>query len=144
MITVFVPEGCAGQITSADSKKTFHPYAVNGWTLIDIPREIWMSLIRGSQGLSWMSLNPEVASYLAANPDFMMGRAFPGEARTAVLPPPPPAPIKREPVMVKLTAPEGATSFSIEGRETKIGKSGIVIVADHVADALRSHGFRPA
>jgi hypothetical protein len=144
MITVFVPEGCAGQIVGADSKTTFNPYSANGWTLIDVPRETWVSLMRGPQGLLWSNLNPEIPPYLAANPDFLMGRVFPGEARIAAPPPPPPAATKSGPVSVKMRAPEGTTSISYAGKEVKIAKDGTITVPDHVAADLHAHGFRPA
>jgi len=43
--------------------------------------------------------------------------------------------------MVKIVAPKGTTSFSVNGMEIKIGKDGIVDVPENIANELRSHGF---
>jgi hypothetical protein len=45
---------------------------------------------------------------------------------------------------VSLRAPAGVCSYSYEGTEFKVGDDGLVLVADHVANALRCHGFSHA
>src|ERR1700733_8469361 len=47
-------------------------------------------------------------------------------------------------VAVRLIAPEHVTCYSYDGVEFQIGDDHLVLVADHVASALRSHGFRDA
>lgn len=45
---------------------------------------------------------------------------------------------------VSMLAPDGVCSYSHDGVEFKVGDNGLVLVADYVANALRSHGFRAA
>jgi hypothetical protein len=47
-------------------------------------------------------------------------------------------------VAIRLIAPENVTCYSHDGVEFKIGDDRLVLVADHVASVLRSHGFRDA
>jgi hypothetical protein len=47
-------------------------------------------------------------------------------------------------VAVRLIAPESVTCYSYDGVEFQIGDDHLVVVADHVASVLRSHGFRNA
>jgi hypothetical protein len=110
--------------------------------LIDVPRNSWLSLISGPQGLAWLQLNPEVAGFLDANPSITLGTVFPGEARVNAPPPAPPV-AKKAPGPVKLMAPPDVTSYSHGGVEYPIAKNRTITVPEHVADTLRSHGFIP-
>jgi hypothetical protein len=47
-------------------------------------------------------------------------------------------------IAVSMLAPDGVSSYSHDGVEYKVGDDRLVLVADHVASALRSHGFRMA
>jgi hypothetical protein len=47
-------------------------------------------------------------------------------------------------IAISMLAPAGVTSYSHDGVEYKVGDDGLVLVADHVANALRCHGFRDA
>jgi hypothetical protein len=46
--------------------------------------------------------------------------------------------------MVKMVAPKGTSSASINGIEVAVPKNGIVDVSADIADILRSHGFELA
>jgi hypothetical protein len=143
VLTVFVPSGGPNQIIGRDGK-TYNARLLNGRLVIDIPLNLFQAQLAGKQGLRWQAENYEAMEFLGANQssNFMINNAFPGAGRPA------PAPVAAEaeaaPVIVRLLAPEGAHSFSHDGREYKIGKDGSITVDDQLANVLRSHGFRDA
>lgn len=99
-------------------------------------------LLGGSQGKDWQDCNLEVMQWSGENDRrTMSSNAFPGANR-----PPPAAPVivQTAPVMIRLIAPDGTTSFSHEGAERNVDKDGSITVPKNVADVLRTHGFRDA
>jgi hypothetical protein len=150
MLTIFVPESLqtgefeVNTVVNGDPKKvTYKPRIHNGHRVLDVPPAFFRTLLSGTDGLPWQRANPEALAWLGEHKgtNTYFGQPFPGAGR-----PPPVAPIvsNAAPVMVRLRAPAGATSFSHNGQELEIGKDGTITVEDHVADVLRSHGFTRA
>lgn len=141
MLTVFVPPNAAS--TFIDGNATYKARMHNGRLVIDLPSMFFRKqILLGKSGLAWERENPEAMEWMGKNDDFVMSsNAFPGAGR-----PPPAASVVVEvaPVMIKLIAPEGVSSFSHDGAEHKVGKDGSITVDDHVATVLRSHGFKDA
>jgi hypothetical protein len=148
LVTIFVPPAMHGTTTFEDQTtlnsnretKIYQTRVHNGHLVVDVPLAFFLRMINGPQGKLWSDSNPEVNVWLGeGDRRLMYNNAFPGEHR----PPPPPAPEKVA-VTLKMRAPEGTHSFSHGGVETKVGKDGCVLVADHVAEVLKSHGFHAA
>jgi hypothetical protein len=47
-------------------------------------------------------------------------------------------------IAISMLAPNGVSSYSHDGVEYKVGDDHLVLVADHVASVLCSHGFQDA
>jgi hypothetical protein len=153
MITCFVPNGESFQyedtvktIVELDGTRTEKVALVkyvarqhNGRFVVDLPRAFFVTLLRGPQGLLWERENPEVLEWIGRGIIDYNGVIFPGERR-----PPPAAPIVREPILVRMIAPEDVTSYSHDGEQHDIGKDRVVTVSDDLAAILRSHGFKDA
>jgi hypothetical protein len=150
MLTVFMPPSLKGTIFETQGvvngnpqKIVYAPRLHNGHLVIDVPRAFFISMLSSPQGRQWETENPEAVAWLGQNDrGFEVNDAFPGADR-----PPPNAAVVNEvapPVMVRMRAPTGATSYSHGGAEYEIGKDGTVTVDEHVAAVLRSHGFIPA
>jgi hypothetical protein len=145
MLTVYVPPGEGGYFEEnkiQNGKGTTTKYAPrlhNGRLVVDVPAMFFRkTILGGPQGLLWERSNPEAMEWLGRNPDGMINNAFPGANRAA-----PAAQVVTvsTPAIFKLVAPEGASSYSYAGVESKIGRDRTVTVDAHVADVLRSHGY---
>lgn len=149
MITVFVPPGEGSYfehvavVNGNSVRKTFGPGRThNGRMVVDLPRAFFVqNVLLGPQGLKWHTENPEALAFIGSIPDpaYDVGDVFPGKDRPAPI-----APAATLPVMVKLVAPEGVTSYSHGGIEHKLDKTGTVTVRADLADILRAHGFKDA
>ena len=141
MLTVFIPPGEPTTFIVDGTSYTARMF--NGRLVIEMPQRIFRGqLLLGKSGLLWERENPEAMEWLGQSDPFVMSsNAFPGAGR-----PPAVAPVVVQvaPVMRKLIAPEGITSFSHGGTEHKINKDGSITVDDKVASALRAHGFKDA
>jgi hypothetical protein len=149
MLTVYCPPGetstwvTHGTINGNSKEIQYAPRLhTNGRMVIDIPRVFFSSVILSSnRGKLWEDENYEAMVWLGRNDHAMeVNDCFPGADR-----PPPSAAVVNEvaPVMMRMRAPTGVTSYSHGGAEYEIGKDGVVMVEDHVAAVLRSHGFLP-
>lgn len=148
LITVFVPPGESTDF-HADQVINGHRTSVSyrarqhqGRTVVDLPPAIFRHLLAAEQGLKWEQANPEAIAWLGRNDARVMtGNIFPGEHR----PPPVMRPtVDAAPVMVRLRAPEGVTSFSHQGTEQTVDDDSSVSVDASVAVVLRSFGFKDA
>ena len=148
MLTIWVPDGQAGtyehNFISKDGpvKSVYLARAHGPHRVVEIPQSLFQGLLGGGSGLLWEKLNPIAIGWMAQQAgSTYYGSAFPDEAN-----PPPLAPVASNaaPVMVKMRAPAGTTSYSHGGVEHEIGDSGTVEVDESVGDVLRSFGFTPA
>jgi hypothetical protein len=149
MLTVFVPPGESGYfeenkvINGTATKIKYAPRPYNGRLVVDLPLPIFLKCaLLGANGLLWERENVQAMAWIGQNGSVeQINNAFPGASR------PPPIPTvesKSTPAMIKMIAPEGVSSFSHDGVDHKVGKDRSITVAYHVADVLRSHGFRDA
>jgi len=146
MITVWVPPGEAGTfeqaitVNGAAKRDVYNARMHDGRRVVDMPPALFKTLLGGGNGLLWQRMNPKTLEWFGElnGTNQYFGQPFPDEHN-----PPPIAPIATEavPVMVRLVAPDGVTSFSCEGVEHKVGKDRSITVTEHVAGTLKSHGF---
>jgi hypothetical protein len=148
MITVYIPANDSfnyherehlhnGQLVTTKYIASVH----NGRRVIPVTVDQFIKLIGGPNGLAWHNENVEALEWIAANKTNPHVDAFPGASRAPLADT---AGVESAPVMVKMLAPEGASSFSHEGVELKIGKDGSITVEAGVAAVMQSHGFRAA
>jgi hypothetical protein len=148
MLTVWIPDGQAGTfehnvVTPTGAVKNVHQARAHGQhRVVEIPQQLFQSLLGGPNGQLWEKLNPKAIEWMARmqGTNTYMGEQFPDENS-----PPPIAAVAAyaAPVSVKLRAPAGVGSYSVRGIESKVGKDGLIEVDGHVADELRPHGFVP-
>ena len=149
MLTIWIPDGEAGTFEHSVVTKTgpgqniYHSRMHNGHRVVDVPPALFQILLGSANGLLFERLNPRSIEWMARmdGSTHYGNAAFPDEAN-----PPPLAPVASNaaPVMVKMRAPAGITSYSHGGVEHEIGDSGTVEVDESVGDVLRSFGFTPA
>lgn len=145
MLTVFAPEGTGTFITTSvingrTTEVVHQPRHFNGWLVIDLPRKMFVAQLQGANGKAFEDANWEAMKFLGEHQSADEISAFPGEHRAPFV-----APVATEvapPVMVKMIAPEGCSSFSHDGSTHKIGKDRTIEVEGHVAAILKSHGFQ--
>jgi hypothetical protein len=145
VLTVFCPPGETGIfettniVNGVPTAITYAPRLWNGHHVIQMPKELFQTIMLGRNGKAWQDSNWEALEWLGQDHTMENGDAFPGIGR-----PPLVAPIATEaapPVVVKLRAPTGATSYSVDGVEHAVGKDGTITVDERVAEILRSHSF---
>jgi hypothetical protein len=144
MLTVYVPSGVAFHCFEANgvvngAGRTIRHYARQHQdrTVVDLPRSAFVSLLQGRDGLHWESANPAALQWIGENKGEPTYPVFPGENYAPPIAPSAPA----APVMVRMLAPDGVTSTSVEGKELAIGDDRTLTVTDTVAETLRCHGF---
>ena len=149
MITVWIPEGELStfehNITANGNPTKIHYQARmhNGHRAIDVSPAFFQSLVGSPNGLLWQRLNPKTIDWLGGlkNTNTYQGQPFPDESN-----PPPIAAMVTDvtPAMVRMRVPQGTCTYSHNGTEYEVGKDGMINVAEHVADVLKSHGFHRA
>lgn len=148
MITVYVPPGvnlnCFEDnkiINGRGVTKNYFARTHNGHIVIPLTPAAFREMISGPQGILWERENGAAIEWLHQNKLNLDADVFPGEGRA-------PLEVKpaadAAPVMVKLIAPAGTSSFSHNGTERTVSKDRTVTVENHVADVLRTFGFSDA
>jgi hypothetical protein len=146
VLTIWIPPGepttyehCV--IAPSGPVKHVHQARAHGpHQVISVPQQLFQILLGSGQGLRWEKLNPKAIEWMARmqGANTYMGEQFPDENN------PPPVPVvvaDVAPVSVRMRAPAGASSYSHEGIEHRIGQDGMIEIDESAVDVFRALGF---